>query len=68
MVIGLYTKAILTTIAIALVIIALNPWLSPSSVQAQYEYDFGNIASDVDKIEAHVRRIHRGSCTNSKIC
>ena len=36
MIIDLYTKAILTAIAITLVAIALNPWLSPPSAQVTF--------------------------------
>jgi hypothetical protein len=55
------TKGILSAIAIALWIIAMNPWLHPVTVSAQDN-------SDISSIDSHVRQIATGTCTNSKIC
>jgi hypothetical protein len=55
------TKSILGAIAIALWVIALNPWLRPMPVSAGEN-------SDVSSIEMHLRQIATGTCTNSKIC
>jgi hypothetical protein len=52
------TKSILAAIAIALWVIAMNPWFHPVSVSAQ----------DDSSIENYVRQIANGTCTNSKIC
>lgn len=62
MAIDLYTKVVLTVIAIAVVIIALNPWLTPTSAEATYHESY------VADIASHVGRISRGTCSNSRIC
>jgi hypothetical protein len=55
------TKCLLAMIAIALWVIAMNPWLRPMPVSAQDTPDLSQIESDLG-------RISRGTCTNSKIC
>ena len=59
-----FTKVILTVIALALSVIALNPWLQPVTVSAaqdnfQIELYLGSIQSDVSSIESGVGRIRR---------
>ena len=62
MITDFYTKILMTLIAFALMVIALNPWLRPTPAEATYhESHVADIASDV-------RRISRGTCTNSRIC
>ncbi len=58
--IDLYTKVVLTVIALALALLVVQPFLSPPPAQAQ--------AVDVSQIENDVHRIARGLCLNSKIC
>lgn len=62
------TKMLLAAIAIALWLIALNPWLRPISVAAKGDVDLSNIESYLSSIDSHVGRISRGTCTNSTIC
>ena len=53
-----YTNVLLTVIAIALVIIALNPWIAPRLAQAADLYLMA-IQSDVSRIASDVSRIRR---------
>ena len=76
------TKNLLGAIAIALWMIALNPWLRPSPVLAQekmdlsqiesslssIESDLSSIESKVSSMESDLGRMQRGTCTNSKVC
>jgi hypothetical protein len=57
----LYTRAVLTVITVALSIIALNPWIAPTKVEAQ---ETGFLAG----ILSAVTQIANGSCANAKIC
>ena len=49
----LYTKAVLTIIALALSTIALNPWIAPTPAKAQ-DWDHINIQSTIDNITSTV--------------
>lgn len=69
------TKVLLGIIAIALWMIALNPWLRPVHVAAQGEIDLGtvesylsDIQSDVSSMESYLRQIQRGTCSDDKLC
>lgn len=55
------TKSLLAAIAVALWMIAVNPWLRPMPVSAQDR-------RDLSQIESYLRQISNGTCTNSKIC
>jgi len=57
-----HTKAVLTVIAIALSIIALNPWIAPETVEAASQDGF------LAGILSAVNQIANGSCQNTKIC
>lgn len=64
-----FTKVILTVIALALSVIALNPWLQPVTVSAApQDYLMRSIESAVESIESDLNRIYSGLCLNSKIC
>ncbi len=54
-----YTNVLLTVIAIALVIIALNPWIAPRLAQAADDLYLMLIQSDVSSIASDVSRIRR---------
>ena len=54
-----YTNVLLTVIAIALVIIALNPWIAPRLAQAADDLYLMLIQSDVSRIASDVSRIRR---------
>lgn len=69
------TKSLLAAIAIALWIIAMNPWLQPMPVAAQEDVDLrrvesslSSIQSDVLSMESDLGRLQRGTCSNSKLC
>lgn len=76
------TKLLLAAIAVALWLIALNPWVHPTPVVAQGDVDLSTvesylayiqadtsqIQSDISSIESSVGRIGRGTCSNSNIC
>ena len=82
MTIDKFTKMIFAAIAVALWIIALNPWLRPMHVAAQGNRDLSlvesylsDIKSDVSDVNDNVSsmkgdlgRLQRGTCTNGKIC
>ena len=55
------TKALLAAIAVALWMIALNPWLRPITAGAQTDIYLQRIADDVSAIAG-------GVCLNPKIC
>ena len=64
-----YTKMVLTVIAIALSLIALNPWVAPLPASAQLSAsDLSSIEGDVSSIKSHLGSIYRGICLNNKIC
>ncbi len=63
MIVDVYTKVVLTVIAIALTVIALNPWIAPTVVQASY-----HLESIVSAIQEDVSGIAAGMCFNDKIC
>lgn len=62
------TKNLLAAIAIALWVIALNPWMRPVPVAAQEKTDLSQVESSLSTIESDLGRISRGTCTNSKVC
>ena len=62
MVINIYTKIILTVIAIALIAIALNPWIAPRQAEASKHENI------VVAILGVVSQIANGNCKNPKIC
>ncbi len=69
------TKSLLAAIAIALWMIAMNPWLRPIPVAAEEKVDLSrvesslsSIESDVSSMESELGRMQRGTCTNSKLC
>ena len=62
------TKFLLLVIAVALWMIALNPWLRPVAVAAAQEVDLISIESYLSSIESDVESIYWGTCLNSKIC
>ncbi len=69
------TKTLLTFIAIALWMIAMNPWLRPLPVAAQEKVDLSqiessltSIAGDISTIKTDFGHIARGTCTNPKFC
>ena len=59
----LYTKAVLTVIAIALTIIAWNSWIAPQRVEAAASQD-----GVLTAIFAVVSQIANGNCQNTKTC
>ncbi len=75
-----YTKAVLTVIAVALVLIAFRVNVTPA--KAQDSDDIASIASEVSDLNTHVSNIESdisdikdaetdvagGTCTNGKIC
>jgi hypothetical protein len=60
----IYTKAVLTIIALAMSIIALNPWIAPQRVEAAAASQEGVVTA----ILATVTQIANGNCRNTKIC
>jgi len=69
------TKTLLSVIAIALWMIAMNPWVRPTPVLAQEKVDLSQVESSLSSIDSSVSsmkndlgRIQRGTCTNSKVC
>ncbi len=72
-----YTKIVLTIIAIALTMIALNPWIvqTPVIVNAQdippgpgNAQQLNHIGILVTQIDKNVTDITSGKCSNPKIC
>ena len=69
------TKSLLGAIAIALWVIAMNPWLRPIPVAAQEKVDLSRVEKSLSAIESDVSYMGsalppmaNGTCTNSKIC
>jgi hypothetical protein len=76
------TKLLLAVMALALWMIALNPWLQPTAVAAREETDLTNvesylrsirssassIQSDVSSMQSDLDGIETGRCRNDKIC
>jgi hypothetical protein len=69
------TKSLLAAIAVALWVIAMNPWLRPMPVAAQERVDLGRVESSLDAIQSDISsmetalgRISKGTCVNSKVC
>jgi len=50
-----YTKFILTIIAIALMLNAINPWVMPTNLEATSYDDFGGIQSGLEYIADAIR-------------
>jgi hypothetical protein len=63
MFVDIYTKAVLTLIAVALSLLAINPWIAPSNIEAATSQE-GIVAA----ILASVNQIANGNCKNPKIC
>ena len=82
MIIDFYTKTVLTMIAVALTVIALNPWITPKPARADTESWLSQIHSEVSfigpettalrshlsGIKSIISGISGGTCANSKIC
>ena len=62
MIMDKYTKAIMTVIAVALFMIALNPWIAPTKAYAELG------RGDISQIQSDLHKISIGLCLNSKIC
>ena len=62
-----YTKVVLTVIALALSVIALNPWLEAVLPTYPQDYILMHIESAVDDINDNLRKIHMRLCLNPKI-
>jgi hypothetical protein len=62
------TRIILAAIAIALWVIAINPWLHPVPVAAQQRDWETSVESLLKSVQKDVARIQTGTCANSKIC
>jgi hypothetical protein len=76
------TKILLAVIAIALWLIAANPWLQPMPVSAQEKTDlstveaslssidnhFSSMENNISSMESDLSRLSRGTCTNGKVC
>ena len=69
------TKSLLVAIAIALWMIAMNPWLRPMPVAAQEKIDLSKVESslssirnDVSNMAFDLRQMAKGFCANPKIC
>jgi hypothetical protein len=66
-----YTKIVLTIIAIALSVIALNPWIGPTDTYAKLPPLYTKetyIAEAVYEIYQDLRHISEGECDNNKLC
>lgn len=61
--IDVYTKAVMTIIAIALSAIALNPWILPRLAMGS-----PGVEAAVNSIKSDVSSIAIGLCLNGKIC
>jgi hypothetical protein len=55
-----YTKVVLTVIAAALMLLALQPFYAPEPAHAQ--------SADLGTIEGYLSAISNGLCLNDKIC
>ena len=64
------TKLLLAVIAVALWLIALNPWLQPPPPVSAQDSDryLRRIQSSVSSIENSLMQIGNGFCLNGKIC
>ena len=67
------TKLLLAVIAVALWLIALNPWLQPVSVAAAQDFSMmetylAYIQTDVSSMKSDLGAIYDGICLNSTIC
>ncbi len=61
--VDLYTKTVLTVIAVALSSIALKPWIVPNQVLGAPD-----VEHIVRKIQRDASSMSDGLCLNSKIC
>jgi hypothetical protein len=59
----LYMKGVLTVIAIALSIMAVNPWIAPPKIEAATTEE-----GVMPAILSTVNQIANGTCKNTKIC
>lgn len=63
----IYTKAVLTVIALALSVVALSPYFSPKTVvAANAEWRSSSIQTSIHSIGLDVSKIASGSCRNKK--
>ncbi len=62
MVIDSYTKVILTAIAFASAVVAVNPWIAPRHASASYH------EAIVVNIYSALKQIADGKCRNPTIC
>jgi len=53
----LYTKVILTVLAVGVLLNALNPWMVPALVYAETIYGLGGIESELDDIANAIESI-----------
>ena len=59
MIMDKYTKAIMTVIAVALFMIALNPWIAPTKAYAELEgYHLNGIVSKLGSIRSAINNIN----------
>ena len=65
MTIDRYTKVVLTVIAVALILLVLQPFYAPTLVQAGNSEHLGPW---VGGIHNDVKAIANGTCRNSKLC
>ena len=69
MIMDKYTKAIMTVIAVALFMIALNPWIAPTKAYAELSsIDLMNIEFHLNEIKSAVAKLSTGKCRNSILC
>ena len=76
MIIDRYTKFVMTVIAVALLMIGLNPWIAPTKAYAELEpYDISlietnitAIRNDVSGIASDLSGLSSGHCSNGKLC
>ncbi len=62
------TRVLLAIVALALCVIALNPWLRPTPVAAKtIEQGFVQV-QNLGFIERYLREIAKGKCENPKLC
>lgn len=65
--IDLYTKIVLTVIAVALTLLVLQPLYVVKAAYAA-SADLSSIESYLGSVESRLRYISGGTCTNDKIC
>jgi len=72
MIIDRYTKAVMTVIAVALLMIGLNPWIAPTKAYAELGNEDSRILrkiySATSNIDGWMGQLITGKCRNDKIC